>query len=129
MKVLPDTHIFLWFIAGDGRLPRDLQVAITEPANEVFLSAVSLWESMIKHTLGKLPLPQDPGVYLPEQRRRHGIGTLPLTESSVEKLSELPPLHRDPCDRMLIAQALDNGLILATLEAAVRAYPISVLPA
>ena len=129
MRVLLDTHVFLWFIAADARLPRDLQVLVSDPANDVYLSAVSLWEAIIKHALGKLPLPQDPGLYLPEQRRLHGIAALPLTERSVAKLAALPPLHRDPFDRMLVCQALDNGLVLATLDPAVRAYPVGVLPA
>ena len=106
MRLLLDTHTFLWFISGDPRLPRDLHDAVRDTANDVFLSPVSLWECSVKHALGKLPLPGAPEVYLPDQRRRHGIETLPLAESHVAKLGSLPALHRDPFDRMLICQAL-----------------------
>jgi PIN domain nuclease of toxin-antitoxin system len=128
MRLLLDTHIFLWFISADPRLPRDLESIIREPSNDVFLSPVSLWEAVVKHAMGKLPLPAVPQVYLPEQRRRHGIATLHLTESSVERLASLPVLHRDPFDRMLVCQALDNNLTLATVDATVRSYPVTVLP-
>jgi PIN domain nuclease of toxin-antitoxin system len=128
MRLLLDTHIFLWFITSDPRLPRDVAVAVRDPASDVFLSPVSLWESVVKHALGKLPLPADPHVYLPEQRRRHGIATPPLTESSVARLSSLPPLHRDPFDRLLVCQALDNNLALVTLDSTVRTYPVQLLP-
>lgn len=129
MRLLLDTHIFLWFIAGDSRLPRDVEVAIRDPANDVFLSPVSVWEAVIKHALGKLPLPQPPEQYLPEQRRRHSIATLPLDENSVARLGSLQALHRDPFDRMLVCQALEHDLLLATVDPAVRAYPAKFLPA
>jgi len=79
---------------------------------------------MIKHQLGKLPLPEQPGQYLPEQRRRHAISSLPVDEASVARLAGLPPLHRDPFDRLLVCQALEHGLTLITVDDAVRAYPV-----
>jgi PIN domain nuclease of toxin-antitoxin system len=100
---------------------------IREPDNEVYLSAVSVWETIVKYQLGKLPLPEHPGTYLPKQRDLHQIVSLSLDESSVVQLAQLPPLHRDPFDRMLICQALQNGLTIATVDAAVRAYPVSVI--
>lgn len=92
--------------------------------NEVYLSVVSVWEAMIKHQLGKLPLPEAPSVYLPEQRRRHSISTLVVDEASVSRLAELPSLHRDPFDRLLVCQALEHGLMLVTVDDAIRAYPV-----
>jgi PIN domain nuclease of toxin-antitoxin system len=77
--------------------------------------------------LGKLPLPDHPGTYLPKQRDLHQIISLALDESDVVQLAQLPPLHRDPFDRMLICQALQNGLTIATVDVAVRAYPVSVI--
>ncbi len=127
MKILMDTHIFLWFISGDTQLSIDVRDAIRDPDNEIYLSAVSIWEVIVKYQLGKLPLPEHPATYLPKQRDLHQISSLPLDESSVVQLAELPPLHRDPFDRMLICQALQNDLILATVDAAVRAYPVSVM--
>ena len=127
MKILLDTHIFLWFISGDIRLSTDVRDAIGDPDNEVYLSAVSVWEAIVKYQLGKLPLPEPPEIYLPKQRDIHQIVSLALDERSVAQLANLPPLHRDPFDRMLICQALQNGLTIATVDAAVRAYSVSVM--
>ncbi len=127
MKLLLDTHIFLWFLSQDPQLPWEYRDAIIDPENDVFLSVVSLWEVIIKQQLGKLPLPQPAETYLPFQRDRHGIVTLPVTEESVVRVASLPPLHRDPFDRLLIAQALHHGLTLVTIDSAVQAYPILTL--
>jgi len=127
MKILLDTHIFLWFISADIRLSTDVRDAIRDPDNEVYLSAVSVWEAIVKYQLGKLPLPEPPEIYLPKQRDIHQIVSLALDESSVAQLANLPSLHRDPFDRMLICQALQNGLTIATVDAAVRAYSVSVM--
>jgi PIN domain nuclease of toxin-antitoxin system len=128
MRLLLDTHVFLWYISADSRLPATVKVAIEDPANEVFLSAASVWESVIKSALGKLPLPEPPALYLPRQRQAHRIVSLPIEEESLIHLARLPPLHRDPFDRLLVAQALQHGLTLATLDDAVRAYSVSLLP-
>ncbi|WP_397443312.1 MULTISPECIES: type II toxin-antitoxin system VapC family toxin [unclassified Phormidium] len=86
MRILLDTHIFLWFISRDARLPADLRDTIRDPKNEVYLSAVSVWEAMVKYQLGKLPLPENPGTYLPKQRELHQIASLALDEKSVVQL-------------------------------------------
>ena len=127
MRLLLDTHIFLWFISGDSRIPDVMVESIRTPDNEVYLSVVSLWEVLVKHELGKLPLPQPPGSYLPLQRKRHMIDSLPLDEASVSQLSNLPPLHRDPFDRMLICQALEHDLSIVTVDDQIRAYPVRIL--
>ena len=127
MKILLDTHIFLWFISGDTRLPESLKEIIREPDNEVYLSVVSVWEVIIKHQLGKLPLPESPEIYLPKQRQRHLICSLPVDEESVAQLSQLPPIHRDPFDRMLISQAMQHKLTILTVDDAIRAYPVAAI--
>jgi PIN domain nuclease of toxin-antitoxin system len=127
MRILLDTHIFLWFISGDAQLSTNVRDAVRDPDNEVYLSAVSVWEAIVKYQLGKLPLPESPVTYLPKQRELHQIASLALDESSAVQLAKLPPLHRDPFDRMLICQALQNGLIIATVDSAVRAYSVSVM--
>jgi PIN domain nuclease of toxin-antitoxin system len=109
-------------------LPVAFRDAIRDPANEVYLSVASVWEAVIKYTLGKLPLPQAPAEYLPRQRQAHRIATLPVEEEALAHLASLPPLHRDPFDRVLIAQALQHGLKLVTVDDAVRAYPVPLLP-
>lgn len=122
MKLLLDTHIFLWYITGSNRLPNSLLETIRSPVNAIFLSSVSVWEIIVKHQLGKLPLPESPATYIPEQRQRHAIETLPLDEQSVSRLIHLPVLHRDPFDRMLMCQAIQHQLTLASTDEAIRAY-------
>lgn len=127
MRLLLDTHIFLWFISGDARLPADWQDSIRDPANEVYVSIVSLWEAMIKHALGKLPLPHPPARYLPAQRVRHQLASLSLDEASVCHLATLPSAHRDPFDRMLVCQAMEHELTIVTVDDVFLAYPAPIL--
>lgn len=126
MKLLLDTHIFLWYLNRSNRLLPAMYDAIRDPQNEVYLSVVSLWESTLKYQLGKLPLPRSPDQYLPQERQRHQIMSLSLDELSVSKLVQLPNLHRDPFDRMLICQALTYDLTLMTIDPVIQAYPVSV---
>lgn len=127
MELLLDTHVFLWFISGDKRLSGAMRDSIRDSNNEVYLSVVSLWEAVIKYQLGRLPLPQPPDSYLPTQRQRHQIASLPLDEASVSQLAHLPQIHRAPFDRMLICQALEHGLTIVTVDDAICAYPVPVL--
>jgi PIN domain nuclease of toxin-antitoxin system len=128
MRLLLDTHIFLWYLSADPQLPTDARDAIRDPANEVYLSAASVWEAVIKHALGKLLLPAPPAEYLPQQREAHRISSLPVQEAELAHLASLPALHRDPFDRLLIAQALQHGLTLVSMDEAVRAYTVPLLP-
>ncbi len=130
MRLLLDTHVFLWYITRDARLPATILPLIRLPTNEVYLSVVSVWEVMVKYQLGRLPLPQSPDVYIPQQRQRHQIESLPLDEDSVTNLARLPALHKDPFDRMLICQAIQHGLTIVSTDEAVRAYVthIAVIP-
>jgi PIN domain nuclease of toxin-antitoxin system len=127
MNLLLDTHVFLWFITADSRLPILFRDAIRETSNTVFLSAASLWEIIIKYNLGKLPLPQSPELYIPRQRQNHRIKSLQIGESSLKYLASLPDLHRDPFDRILISQALNGNLTLATIDQAVMSYNVPYL--
>ena len=126
MKLLLDTHIFLWFISGDTQLSQKVRDAIRDSDNEVYLSAISVWEVIVKYQLGKLSLPESPEIYLPKQRDLHQIASLTFDETSVIQLAKLPPLHRDPFDRILIAQAITNSLTLVSCDAAFTAYPIQL---
>lgn len=126
MKILLDTHIFLWYITGDKRLSIDKRDSIRDSNNEVYLSVVSIWEAIIKYQLGKLPLPQPPETYLPTQRQQHQIMSLTLNEDSVTHLAQLPAVHRDPFDRMLICQANVHGLSLMTDDAIIQQYPVQI---
>lgn len=126
MRLLLDTQVFLWYISADKRLPMRFVKAIRAPENDVFLSVVSLWEAIIKYDIGKLPLPQAPATYLPTQRRRHAIASLPVYETAVLQLAVLPPGHRDPFDRLLICQAKAHGLHLATVDDVMGTYPVDL---
>ena len=130
MRLLLDTHIFLWYITGDPRLPNTPLQLIRESSNDVYLSVVSVWEVLVKYQLGRLSLPQPPIHYVPQQRERHRIASLRLDEESVAKLPELPHLHRDPFDRMLLCQANRHGLTLVSADEAIRTYAdfVSIIP-
>ena len=127
MRLLLDTCTFLWIVGGDAALSRRVRAAFVDPANEVFLSAASAWEIAVKHRLGKLPLPAPPEEFVPAQRAAHGIEAHPVEEEAALHVAKLPNLHRDPFDRMLIAQALVGGLVLATPDEPIRRYPVRTL--
>ena len=127
MRLLLDTHIFLWFISGDPRLPENWRDSTRDTGNEVYLSVASVWETIVKYRLGKLPLPEPPESYLPTQRARHQIVSLPLDEASVRHLAVLPSIHRDPFDRMLVCQAIEHELTLVTTDPVFAMYPAPIM--
>src|SRR5947209_1444885 len=110
MRLLLDTHIFLWYITADRRLPVRIADAVRDPENDVLLSVVSMWEVIIKNQAGKLPLPAPAFEYLQQRREQHRIASLILDEASLSKLAELPMHHNDPFDRILVSQAIYHGL-------------------
>jgi PIN domain nuclease of toxin-antitoxin system len=122
MRLLLDTHIFLWYITGDARVSQPMRRAI-EDSEMAFLSVVSLWEATIKYHLGKLPLPEEPHPWLSVQREEHGIQSLPLDEGSVVRLGGLPLHHRDPFDRILVCQALEHDLEIVSVDSVLSRYP------
>lgn len=128
MKLLVDTHVFLWYITGDTRIPAAWVTALRDPANDVYLSVISIWEACIKYHLGKLPLPGQPESYLVGQRQLHGITDLPFEESDLLPIGSLPSHHRDPFDRILICQALSRGLTLVTDDTTISLYSVPLLP-
>ena|ERR1043166_8902871 len=125
MRLLLDTHIFLWYITNDRRLRSEIATSIQDASNEVFLSVVSTWEAMIKYQLGRLELPAPADVYLRERQRQHRIVTLPLDNEAVAHLLSLPALHRDPFDRMLVCQAIHHELTLVTADEQITRYPVT----
>ncbi|MBA5865170.1 MAG: PIN domain-containing protein [Nitrospira sp. CR1.3] len=124
MKCLLDTCTFLWIIADSAELSSTARDVFANPTNEVFLSAVSVWELSIKHALGKLPLPGSLDRFVVEQRERHRIAALPLHEEAVVHLVKLPSLHRDPFDRMLVCQAIEHHCVLLTPGPLINQYPV-----
>lgn len=127
MRLLLDTNIFLWFINGDAKLIESHRDLICDSRNEVFLSVVSIWEAIVKWQLGKLPLPHPPDSYLPLARVAHDISSLELDEASVGRLVSLPPLHRDPFDRMIVCQAISHDLHVVSVDRLLWQYPIRIV--
>ncbi len=123
MRLLLDTHIFLWLISDHPRLSEKICRQIKNSNNEVFLSVVSVWECVIKYQLGKLNFPERPDLYLPKKRKQHLINSLVIDEKSLVHLKDLPLLHKAPFDRLLICQALQHNLVVATEDNAILAYP------
>jgi len=127
MNVLVDTCTFLWMADDAPELSDRARLTVIDPDNEVYLSAASAWEIAIKHALGKLPLPEQPGQFVPAQRALLGLTTLPVEEEAVLAVARLPALHRDPFDRLLICQALTHGLVLVSPDPLMQQYPVRTL--
>jgi PIN domain nuclease of toxin-antitoxin system len=126
VKLLLDTCTFLWLAGGQSLSPAAGAV-VRDPANDVYLSAVSTWEIVSKHRAGRLPLPEPPDRLIPTERRLRGVAALAFDEESALFASRLPPLHRDPFDRMLIAQAIASSLVIVTPDPAIAQYPVRVI--
>lgn len=124
MRLLLDTHAFLWWLAGSDRLSPAARRAIGNAANEKLISAASAWEIATKHRLGKLPsasaLANDIAVGISGE----GFEELPITVDDAVRAGNLPEFHRDPFDRMLIAQALARNLVLVSIESLFDGYGI-----
>ena len=125
MKLLLDTCTFLWIVSDSTELSELSRSLFRDPSNEVYLSAVSVWEISVKYALGKLPLPRQPEKYIPRQREKHLVDPLVLDESSVLQLTRLPRLHKDPFDRMLICQAINHGMVILTPDELITQYPVA----
>ncbi|MDE2990003.1 MAG: type II toxin-antitoxin system VapC family toxin [Chloroflexota bacterium] len=127
MKLLLDTCTFLWLATDAPELSRAARASCRDPANEVYLSSLSAWEIAIKHRLGRLPLPEPPTRYVASRRRWLQLEPLPFDESSAVHDVLLPPLHPDPFDRGLVAQAILNHMTVVTPDPAIAQYPAPVL--
>lgn len=124
MKILLDTCTFLWIVSDSPDLSGAARKLFSDPANEVYLSVASAWEIIVKHDLGKLPLPEPPHDFIKKWRTRHDIDSLPLDEAAVLQLSRLPGYHKDPFDRILICQAIAGGLVILTPDPHITGYPV-----
>ncbi len=127
MRLLLDTHVFLWLISEHHRISDSTLRAIRNRDNLVYLSVVSLWETVVKQQIGRLSLPEPAETYLPAQRERHEILALPVDEGAVTHLARLPLLHRDPFDRMLLSQAIQHGLTVVSHDGKMRDYDVQFL--
>jgi PIN domain nuclease of toxin-antitoxin system len=107
-----------------GTCPPWPRRAKKEISYDIFLSPVSAWEIVVKHSLGRLTLPEPPHLFVPRQRELHEVAPLPLDEDAVLTLGRLPEYHKDPFDRMLVCQALAHGLTILTPDAQIGQYPV-----
>jgi len=124
VRLLLDTHIVLWWFSDDPRLPGMARVAITQPANQLIVSAVVGYEIVYKQNQGRLPpLPE----FLRVRLIREGIEILPITMDHALAAAALPGPHRDPWDRIMMAQAVAEGLTVVTVDPAFGAYAVPVL--
>lgn len=126
MRVLLDTHVFLWLQTEPERLGDHLRL-VEDPRTDLLLSAASSWEIAFKHGLGRLSLPVPPERYVPERMRAVGAEALPIEHSHALAVAALPPLHRDPFDRLLVAQAGLLDLAILTADPGVAQYPARTL--
>ncbi len=126
MKYLLDTQIFLWLAMRDENVPGKMKKALENLDNEVFFSAVSAWEIGIKCGLGKLVLPGDALQFVPAQVAQYQFTPLPISLIHGLAVKSLPAHHRDPFDRLLIAQAQIEGLILMTVDRVFEQYPVRI---
>ena len=127
MKLLLDTHAFLWWITDDPQLPPKARELIGERHNTLFWSAASSWEISIKYALGRLPLPEPPEQFLPVELEKNRIDSLSVIDAHAFQAGRLPRHHADPFDRMLVAQAQIESLVILSNDRKLIHYDVEIL--
>ena len=127
MRVLLDTHVFLWWINDDARLSEGAQETFADGDNELLFSAASGWEMAIKAGLGKLTVAGTLGPFLTTHLAENDIGVLPVSLSHAVGVTELPDLHRDPFDRLLVSQAMVEKLPILSADPEISRYPVEII--
>ena len=127
MRILLDTHAFLWWITDHPKLSDQARNVITNTENEIYLSAASCWEIVIQAKLGRLELPEKLHIFIPEQLHINHFLSLPILISHALAVYQLPKLHNDPFDRILIAQARADKLSILTTDSLISKYGVDVI--
>lgn len=127
MRALIDTHVFLWWNAGDDRLSKRARAFISDTSNEIVVSAASAWEIALKAARGRLELPLPPERYVPERMSQDGFVALDIQLGHVLSAAALPPHHADPFDRVLIAQAIAEGVPIVTADETIKHYQVETI--
>ncbi|OPY04723.1 MAG: PIN domain protein [Syntrophorhabdus sp. PtaB.Bin184] len=127
MRLILDTHAFLWWIVDGPQLSSRVRDVVKNPANELFLSVASAWEIAIKVNLGRLRLPDRPDRFIPGQLMKNAIEPLPVEMSHALYVSRLPAIHRDPFDRIIIAQSILEKMPVVTRDTDIAKYKIKTL--
>ncbi len=125
MRLLLDTHLLLWAMAASRKLPKAVKSQLLDPNNEVYYSAASLWEVAIKHDLRRKDFRIDPDSLL-AALRASGFLELPVTAAHAVAVTQLPPIHKDPFDRLLVAQGMSEPMVLLTNDAVLAGYGAGV---
>ena len=126
-NILLDTHLFLWMQFDSAQLPKQINRLMQSDDVCWHLSQVSVWEIQIKFDLQKLPLPKPPQALLPNLIEESGLNFQPLQNEAIFMLGKLPPIHRDPFDRLLITTAIVNGWEIATVDGTFQDYPVRIV--
>ena len=124
MKILLDTCSFLWLTLEPDKIPAPAMAAFENSANTIYLSSISTWEIVIKYQLNKLLLPAPPEEFIPEAKTYQEISSLPLNDEDTFLIAKLPAIHKDPFDRILICQAINNGMAILTGDRDIHQYPV-----
>jgi PIN domain nuclease of toxin-antitoxin system len=127
MKILLDTCTLLWLEIEPGKIPRALAEILRDPATVRYLSVASVWEITVKWMAGRLKLPEPPAKFIAGARERVQLTSLPIEASAAIQLAKLPLLHADPFDRILVCQAIEHGLAIATPDALIDQYPVRTI--
>ncbi len=127
MRLILDTHALLWFLLNDPQLSEPALHAIADPNNDIFVSPASYWELAIKIQLGKYSLPERLGQFMEREIAINELEVIPILPAHADVLTTLPTFHRDPFDRLIIAQAMCENLIVVTCDAVFAAYPVQQL--
>ncbi|MBI3957720.1 MAG: type II toxin-antitoxin system VapC family toxin [Chloroflexi bacterium] len=126
MKLLLDTHAFLWFISGDSQLSSYARQLIEDSDNQRYLSVTSIWEITIKSSLGRLEVPTPPSKLIREYVWANAIELLTITSEHLDVVHTLPYHHKDPFDRLMIAQAIHEDMVLISRDVTLNAYSIRI---
>ncbi len=127
MRVLIDTHVFLWLFADIKISQKIKDFLLDTKSNEIYVSHVTAWEISIKYGVGKLKLPEVPELFVPDRIRRAGFLQLPIKMAHVLSVHRLPPIHKDPFDRLLVSQAKAENLTILTADPNFPRYKIKTL--
>jgi PIN domain nuclease of toxin-antitoxin system len=129
MKILIDTHIFLWLFGSSNRISLNVLNLLLNSNNTIYLSAASVWEIAIKYAKGKLQLPAAPEIFVPDRMKRANFKRLEINYEHTLAIAKLPPVHKDPFDRLLIAQANVENLHLLSADDVFGNYTVKLIDA
>jgi len=127
VRILLDTHVWLWWLTEPERLPLKIREALESSANQLWFSVASSWEIAIKYAAGKLPLPEEPADFVPKRLMRDGVETLAIEHRHAQQVARLPAHHHDPFDRLLIAQGQLEKIPIATVDPKFAKYEVKII--